>query len=683
MTTNHRQSRLIQPSRLSLAPTTNYGQVSRIAAPASTFQSQQLRPSRAPLGQRQVEPSANTSGLPTPSRGRQRTVEQTARTPSTVASALRRRPAALEAPSLSSFGLRPAAPPQPPPRAPQLDQPDDLADDSSRSVESLPPLKSASYLSRLARSGDSSDSDHKTLSELAQNKQKPSQLVRPLAVANAVGSSLPKCGLLKAPVQPLSSSAGSKTCLPATKTNQLIKAAAKQANADFDSSSQSTATPLADEDDDEHSASEDDDDATTADSLTQTTSESANLTLASASQELNNMIKMLSSSAILADSELRSRDRLASSQAVGARSTELQAREPRPKSKVLKSQSLSFDQVSGRQILARPSSRIIFDPTSSQFHISTVARGRPSEEQQSLASGTSFESSSSSDASTSPTASADRSAQLLLDTQQQIIGLKSLAGLDSEAEVEAHSLPVNLASICAPPVAVRRRSPVGSALRSLFGTSRHSSTSGPAMQESKANPRKVATVVRHGSLRCPDSTEIKERKLSLSCSRAASPPVAGSRESSMNRYTGLGSDLLQRASRRLSASSSSLTNKFKFISSAPSSAQQQVSCCPARDGDTSAGLQRQPTDKGRSTQSAQASTSAQVSQFNCQQFERKQHHACDRFIVAKARESDICLTKTCFLSGPVSLGECKLPLPFVTLPSSIPESIHETLEQQS
>lgn len=324
------------------------------------------------------------------------------------------------------------------------------------------------------------------------------------------------------------------------------------------------------------------------------------------------MIKMLSSSAILADSEQRAR---ASSNKACVSSTDSQpagapqTRTPRLKSKVLKSQSLSFDQVSGRSLLARPSSRIIFDPTSSQFHISDSTLGRPSDEQQSLTSGLSFDSSSSSssDSSSYPAALADRSAQLLLDTQQQIIGLKSLASSDEQLVVPASSPAVGPLS-----AGVRRRSPVGSALRSLFGTSRHSTVSGSNSADTGGPPRRLATVVRHGSLRCPSLTG----EPSLACSRAASPPAPGSRESSMNRYTGLGSDLLQRASRKLSASSSSLTSKFKFIASTASGQQAggRNSQCLARDGDSSAASILQQSAKSRL---AQTQTSTQVSQFNC------------------------------------------------------------------
>lgn len=129
-----------------------------------------------------------------------------------------------------------------------------------------------------------------------------------------------------------------------------------------------------------------------------------------------------------------------------------------------------------------------------------------------------------------------------------------------------------------------RKSPVGSALRSLFGLQSSSSrnsihvvnNSGLVRNNSCNNgnnkEKKVATIVRHGSLKSDSRLYIQdvherpiERKISLqdrsTSSNDYSTPVSTSKHH-------LGSDLFQRASKKLSASSSSLTSKFKFISSA-------------------------------------------------------------------------------------------------------------------
>lgn len=113
---------------------------------------------------------------------------------------------------------------------------------------------------------------------------------------------------------------------------------------------------------------------------------------------------------------------------------------------------------------------------------------------------------------------------------------------------------------------VQRKSPVSSALRSLFGLQSSSSRNSVHVvnNNSSKGKEKVATIVRHGSLRSDPRSYIEaqerpiERKISL---QDKSP-------SSSQTTRHLGSDLFQRASKKLSASSSSLTSKFKFISSA-------------------------------------------------------------------------------------------------------------------
>lgn len=172
---------------------------------------------------------------------------------------------------------------------------------------------------------------------------------------------------------------------------------------------------------------DDDDDATTAETMTQMSD--SNMILTSANQELNNMIQMLSSSAILGESGMmeltsdrqdlgqRKLERISS---LGSTSYKMKpshqaalstTKTTRLKNEVIKSQSLSFatnnskqqktisngskrkfltkidsqssfrnNQYSDRRNsqqcsnedlkLPRPRSRIIFDPTNSQFHVS-------------------------------------------------------------------------------------------------------------------------------------------------------------------------------------------------------------------------------------------------------------------------------------------------------------------------
>lgn len=434
----------------------------------------------------------------------------------------------------------------------------------------------------------------------------------------------------------------------------------------------------------EEAMSEDEDDATTATTMTQMSD--SNMMLESANQELNSMIQMLSSNAILGDRMNRcDKDPNSESstsyendpkfQATNQESTSTNiAGLPKVKSKLIKSQSLSFNQraiesrrkgsnessqLSGRSLiyqdlkrpsilrqksglladnskesfqssstvssgslststtsssestdqkqvqqgvhnkikLARPRSRIIFDPTNNQFHVSC---------------NDSLEDRFCDDVATSNLDDGDDEASIkLLDTQDRIGALKCLPRLEgnnfttgkNEAEHEEdesetikrlkdcrgslqslimssqrnldpdkhrgeESTPSNSLTSGQADSARHRKSPVGAALRSLFGIqssagSRNTSSSG----EKKAS--KVATIVRHGSLKCnvrsnyQNKPEVTERKISLQneCS-----PHHEKAPASAVKHTNLGSDLLYRAGKKLSASSSSLTSKFKSIS---------------------------------------------------------------------------------------------------------------------
>lgn len=436
----------------------------------------------------------------------------------------------------------------------------------------------------------------------------------------------------------------------------------------------------------EEAMTEDEDDATTATTMTQMSD--SNLMLESANQELNSMIQMLSSSAILGD-RMNKSDKDPNSESstsyendpkfhatkqdrTGTNKQEL----PRVKSKLIKSQSLSFNQraiearrkgsnessqLSGRSLiyqdlkrpsilrqksgllddnlkksfqssstvstaslststtsssesadqkqiqqsvhnkvkLARPRSRIIFDPTSNQFHVSCS---------ESLEDGFCDDL-----ASSNHDDGEDESSIKLLDTQDRIGALKCLPratesnnfsigknelerdegesetikrlkdcrgslqslimssqrSLDPDKDKGEESMPSNSLPAGQVDSAKHRRSPVGAALRSLFGL-QSSASNRNASSNGETKSSKVATIVRHGSLKCdvrsnyqnvPETTN--ERKISLQndCS-----PHYEQASTSAVRHTNLGSDLLYRAGKKLSASSSSLTSKFKSIS---------------------------------------------------------------------------------------------------------------------
>ena len=393
-----------------------------------------------------------------------------------------------------------------------------------------------------------------------------------------------------------------------------------------------------DNDEEEEEATDEEDDATTATTIQ--TSDNSQGPLASASRELNSMIQMLSSSAILSDS-----DRLIS-QANRRRSSvesSQQQRVPRVKSsngpvmarQVLKSQSVSFGQscVASRgnksiRSLPRPRSRIVFDPTSSQFHVSCSLDDSPptancqSSESESDDDDDKDESlsleeqlagdllrpagSATSGRDSIPVAGETNRqypavTRSLISAQSQLKCLPRLgadqpdgrhdsdtirrlkdcrgsleslvtitsgqSGGQAEAQVEAQEPRRTPDS--------RRRSPVGSALRSLFGLGQQQQPVADVASQRQpvAGSRKLATIVRHSSLRTdprlgrlsPGGPSTLDRKPSLGPVGEAAPAP----EQPLPR-SHLGSDLLQRAGKRLSASSSSLTNRFKhIISSSP------------------------------------------------------------------------------------------------------------------
>lgn len=125
----------------------------------------------------------------------------------------------------------------------------------------------------------------------------------------------------------------------------------------------------------------------------------------------------------------------------------------------------------------------------------------------------------------------------------------------------------------------RQKSPVGSALRSLFGLQSSSSRNSiHVVNDSKdigknSCKEKVATIVRHGSLKSDPRSyiDVHEKPIERKISLQESSKSSNNHHSTLSTTSKhLGSDLFQRASKKLSASSSSLTSKFKFISSASS-----------------------------------------------------------------------------------------------------------------
>lgn len=320
----------------------------------------------------------------------------------------------------------------------QQEPEEEAEDESSKCIQSLPPLKSASYINKLSSNLQSSNST--TSSKVAKSPpEKPSQLVKPLpssrqtsrsASSNAQSSSESK----KIPESRLN------TFGYANKANSSSDATGGQQRGrrlslqhsgynsinlklNYSTPEQSTNGDHSEHEEQQSDSEEDnfDDEITTATSMTQTTSES-NQMLSKANQELNSMIQMLSSRAILAESVANDANdsvSLSSSSYENGKKKIPKKCSVEQKSKIIKSQSMSFKSVAdkpeyrrsstkvamkptNKQVsvsynrreqtitttsyqpdsklnseptyqsskLARPRSRIIFDPTSSQFHVS-------------------------------------------------------------------------------------------------------------------------------------------------------------------------------------------------------------------------------------------------------------------------------------------------------------------------
>lgn len=428
----------------------------------------------------------------------------------------------------------------------------------------------------------------------------------------------------------------------------------------------------------------DDEDSTTATTLTQM-SESNSTTNSRdvGHDEFNNMIQMLSSKAILGSGADATRDRLEAgvrpadnvttqrpTMLVGKDLAEANLSQPGFKTttdstKLVKSQSLSFNSHSnknnneqtrrqmpvrhadqspysnrssggGGHKLARPKSRIIFDPTSSQFHVSCSIEDEDDGTYNDEYSATindddgALSSSNSSNGDSSdengligmePIDSLaldgcdqgtnndqDEVSRSLLNTRSQIMSLTQKANRSNqenrnsirrlnecrgslESLVRVAPPPRPLPDIPRPELAVhdfqsnsmdrtrRTKSPVGSALRSLFGigsnqqqSSNGSLDSGPSASSVPTHAAKTgSSIVRHSSLRSDprlyDNRFLdSKREYSTSSDTSAQELKQSSDTSSKPASHHLGSEFLLKAGKKLSASSSSLTSKFRFMS---------------------------------------------------------------------------------------------------------------------
>lgn len=360
-----------------------------------------------------------------------------------------------------------------------------------------------------------------------------------------------------------------------------------------------------------------DDDPTDATSMTQSTGSSqANR------RELNNMIQMLSSRSILNESD--SSHQMASPNITGSalpklKQTNGQSRLAKSQSSVLnnKNNIEGFSRAttstttttnnsrllieagssgintrlpvrrnslkSGQQAMnslddeskivnvrARPRSRIIFDPISSQFHLSEQPIDGSDEHRAGGLQSRSLTSSSSSSSVDFGNPSVDKfdesdhdeASMKLLDAQHQIITLKYFPRAEEELNKD------NLEAKADNRERKSTKSPVGFALRSLFGLQSSASRESVDVCNGKGNNNNInnrkdieTSLVRRNSLR-------SEYKSGLS---NGDTKVGGNLVSNAHQ---IGSDLLHKATKKLSASSSSLTSKFKFMPSSNSQANK-------------------------------------------------------------------------------------------------------------
>lgn len=527
---------------------------------------------------------------------------------------------------------------------------DDDQEEDSRCVESLPPLKSTSYISRLARCNPADQTEplsepintcsasHRSPKQAADpDIEKPSQLVKPLVNDRRPLGSAPNRRSMSANrmepksqlAMPTSSRGQSQTPVARSAVPSLLRfpqvacrtnnpaGHSPQQHSGYNSISlqltggkqqQEADTSRIhpgedtgeDGDENDEEESDEDEDATSAETITDNANE---LNLDNANRELNNMIEMLTSSRILNESESSlSSNRTAN---IHRRQSSVQTRLPEinqtrlatsAPSKILKSQSLSFNggahcarrPLVGPQRLARPQSKIIFDPTNNQFHVScnvtdsTATLNATNDDCSEMSYSDSTTTSSSNNnnndietkapdstqtdarcsTTTNDSPDDDESSSKLRDAQSRLYTLKYLplqddivqdansndtdtikrlkdckGSLESLITIRTTSSNATYNDSPGPAneqqqqVAARQRaSPFGSALRSLFGLHNNSNSLRPqtppdersTTDELRGRTNRVATIVRHASLR--------------------SDPR-----------------------RRLSASSSSLTNKFKYM----------------------------------------------------------------------------------------------------------------------
>lgn len=565
------------------------------------------------------------------------------------------------------------------------DQDDDEDNDmhqATKSIKSLPPLRSTSYLNRINNGDPSSEpilSNGKTLIA------KPSQLVKPIVNTTDMGNRTQAARFN--PSVPTKQSFPSR--MPTTKQPAVVSVdkmggsiatisrRLSLQHTGYNSLSLKMNEPtneqdkldndqeFSDQEDDEDTSGSDDDDATTATTMTQT-SDSNVQSISKVNSEFNSMIQMLSSSAILGESDINvesslftsyendfKRKRNNSAREEASESSFISATKQLPRVKstisqtmgnnVIKSQSINFGarnqslkkttqpaintalnskkQTKNELKLQRPRSRIIFDPTNSQFHVSCTAEDAYQDDEDDNDDDDDDEEEEFSEDDTSSEIEDDQlqddTSLKLLDAKNKMIGkLKCLpSAQDNDGEGDTirrlkdyrgsleslrliRAEPVRQApnsndetppppygslvkpqqNNCLPP---RSKSPAGFALKSLFG-----------LHQNNQQQQKTATVVRHSSLRSSNSGASLIKFNDDYTSKAATKSVGQTnKESPFNNKQNIGSELLQKASKKLSASSSSLTSKFKFISSG--SKQQS----PIEDSNTSSPKDGRPSLK--------------------------------------------------------------------------------------
>lgn len=522
-----------------------------------------------------------------------------------------------------------------------------------------------------------------------------------------------------------------------------------------------------DDDDDEDEGQEED--STTATTLT----DSTNIMSASVGHEFNNMIQMLSSRAILGGT-----DKAASAISREQSNLSQLPRVKKDSSKVVKSQShMSFNAgdnqqqsrqqplmsrqqtgepnyvISGQK-LARPKSRIIFDPTSSQFHVSCSIEDNcndsnnnedgelsssgedNSSDEIGLSSMGLLEPMDSFTGSTADTNDQDEVSKSLLNTQSQILSLTQQISPNRDPMrrlSERRGSLESLVRIAAPPSKAlpdiprrpelttaanygllsssmdrnrRTKSPVGSALRNLFGfganqqqqqstgDSESIARSAPARETTEypvvPTRTKTATIVRHSSLRSDPrlynnrllNTKSVEREYSKSPDMQVQPhretatSECGKSSANISSHN-LGSEFLLKAGKKLSASSSSLTSRFRFMTKPASPDTSKLSTGKAQQTlseITTSGDSNYSSNEIRRSLSIASNGTLRQSSISTNNVSNRFHLDSDRLIfmsIARSEKTRVTYIHVCLLANqsrlkarpfrpPVSLGELLL-----------------------